>query len=97
VKPIFRYSVLSENIKKILFLENQINHPSSCFPNHKKNNILYGDENDVKYFEDSDLWIRMVGKGYNVLSTDRRYLYYRVHESSITKKFNSEKSILKES
>lgn len=96
VKPIFRYSVLNKNIKKILLLENQINHPSSCFPNHKKNNILYGDENKVKYFEDFDLWFRMVGMGYNIISTDRRYLYYRVHESSITKKFNTEKSILKE-
>jgi glycosyltransferase involved in cell wall biosynthesis len=97
VKPIFRYSVLNKNIKKILLLENQINHPSSCFPNHKKNNILYGDENKVKYFEDFDLWIRMVGMGYNIISTDRRYLYYRVHDESITGKFNFEKSILKES
>jgi len=97
VKPIFRYSVKSENIKKIIFLENQINHPSSCFPNYKKNNILYGDEENVKYFEDSDLWIRMVAKGYEIFSTNDLYLYYRVHDESITKKFNFEKAILKES
>jgi glycosyltransferase involved in cell wall biosynthesis len=96
VKPIFRYSVKSENIKKIIFLENQINHPSSCFPNYKKNNILYGDEENVKYFEDSDLWIRMVAKGYEIVSTNDVYLYYRVHDESVTKKFNFEKSILKE-
>ena len=96
VKPIFRYFVLDENIKKIIFLDNQINHPSSCFPNRKLKNVLYGDENDVKYFEDSDLWVRLLAKGYKVVSTDYRYLYYRVHESSITRKFNSEKSILKE-
>lgn len=97
VKPIFRYSVKSKNIKKILYLENQINHPSSCFPNLKKNNLLYGDEENVKYFEDSDLWIRMVAKGYEIFKTNDVYLYYRVHDESVTKKFNFEKSILKES
>ena len=95
VKPISRYNVLSKNIKKILFLENQINHPSSCFPNHKSNNILYGDENYVKYFEDLDLWVRMVNRGYNIVSTNSRYLYYRVHAESVTKKYNSKKVMLK--
>ena len=97
VKPVFRYSVKSENIKKILFLENQINHPSSCFPNHKNNNLLYGNEAKVSYFEDCDLWIRMVAEGYEIYRTNAVYLYYRVHNESVTKKFNSEKSILKES
>lgn len=96
VKPVFRYSVKSENIKKILFLENQINHPSSCFPNRKNNNLLYGNEAKVSYFEDCDLWIRMVAEGYEIYRTNAVYLYYRVHNESITKKFNSEKSILKE-
>ena len=96
VKPIFRYSVKSKNIKKISYLENQISHPSSCFPNLKNNNILYGDEENVKYFEDSDLWIRMIAMGYEIFSTSDVYLYYRVHDESVTKKFNFEKSILKE-
>lgn len=95
LRPIFRYCVKSENIKKIILLENQINHPTACFPNYKKNNLFYGNESEVKYFEDCDLWIRMISNNYEVFKTDKVYLFYRVHKQSITKKYDTDKSVMK--
>lgn len=65
-KSIRRVPLLYEEITSYLKKRNAFNHMAVCF---RKSAILEaGGYQEVPYFEDYDLWIRVVQKGYKVLN-----------------------------
>lgn len=72
----------SRQIKKKLFLNNFICHPSVAF--RKKAYFASGGYSDIRVSEDIDLWIRMIKKGYVFKGINDSLVKYRIRNNSMT-------------
>lgn len=67
-----------------MFLRNPIISPSGCMVKKDVLNELNGFDENIKYVEDVDLWLRILDKGYSIGHLDKKLIYIRRHTSNTT-------------
>lgn len=84
-------TISSEQIEKLLPIENCIAHPSIMIRAQIMKRFNYIEARVPS--EDYDLWLRLIAAGYKIHKIDEPLLLYRVHDASITQSYNKSFSI----
>lgn len=69
--------------KYIVFFQNHISHPGMMIKAQLLKKYKYTDDISVQYFEDVDLWYRLLRDGYNIFIIRERLLFYRKTQNGI--------------